>query len=189
MVFDFVEPLCFAVHEAARTRWRELPVAWRWRPFEALPATREPGEPRPPERRALGAVAEAAFRELKLPFKPSKLLPNERLALRAHLWCADQGGPEVAGEFRDGVFRRLYERGLENHLHNPEVLAGLVERAGLDPMAFLADMRHGAMDAELVQARAKAWEAGVRAVPALVVGRSALTGEVPLAAWDAALGA
>lgn len=182
--YDFACPYCFVAHERVRRLWNELPLRFEWVPWEIYPETPVPGVPRAPEWQVLGPGLEALFAEQNLPFRPSELLPNTNLALRAALWCEARG---LGEDFRDGVYRRLYERGLDNHLYDPEVLAALVERVGLDPIGFLEDMRAGAFAKELRDHDALAEELGVRWVPTFVVGKSSIVGDVPWQVLDAAL--
>lgn len=183
--YDFVCPYAFVAHERVRNLWRSLPLEWEWVPWEIYPETPQPGVPRAPEWQALDPVAQRLFAEQNLPFKASKRLPNTSLPLRAALWCEAQGGFQGGEDFRDRVHRRLYERGLD--IDHPDVLAGLVESIGLDPIGFLEDMRAGAYAKELRDNDARAEALGVRWVPTFVVGKSFVVGDVPWQVLDAAL--
>lgn len=180
--YDFVCPYAFVAHERVRNLWRGLPLEWEWVPWEIYPETPQPGAPRSPEWQVLDPVCERLFAEQNLPFKASKLLPNTNLPLRAALWCEARGGGE---DFRDRVFRRLYERGLD--INHPDVLAGLVESIGLDPIQFLDDIKGGAFAKELRNNDAQAEAMGVRWVPTYVVGKSCIVGDVAWQVLDEAL--
>lgn len=180
--YDFVCPHCYVAHARVLRLWKELPLRFEWVPWEIYPETPRPGTPRAPEWRVLSPELEAMFREENLGFKPSPLLPNTGLALRAALWAEARGAGE---EVRDAVFRRLYERGLD--IGEAEGLAGAVEGAGLDPIAFLEDMKAGAYEAELKGNDQLAEELGVRWVPTFVVGKSNLVGDLPWGLLDDAL--
>ncbi|HEV8359760.1 MAG TPA: DsbA family protein [Candidatus Thermoplasmatota archaeon] len=168
--YDFAVPLCFVAHERAR-RWAALPAEVAWLPWETAPGTPADGRPRRPGEDALPQDVAAAFARERLAFKASPLVPNARVALRGAIWVEGHatGERDVAADFRDGVFRRLYERGLDSHLGNAEVLAGLVERAGLDPIVFLDDMKAGAGEAELRAHGERAKALGLRQAPTVVV--------------------
>jgi predicted DsbA family dithiol-disulfide isomerase len=182
---DFLSPWSFVAHERARKRWRDLGLRFAWLPWDAV--AEADGRARPAAWQELGPEARAAFEGEALPFKPSKRLPAQAIALRGALWCQAKGGEAAAGNLRDGVFHRLYERGLDSHLDDAEVLAGMVERSGLDPIAFLDEMRAGAFAKELREHGARAEAAGARTVPSFVLGRDVLAGDQPLEALDAAL--
>ncbi|MCA1813099.1 MAG: DsbA family protein [Halobacteriales archaeon] len=163
--FDLSSPACFAAHERARKRWRGFGEL-RWLPFELEPELAEPGRLRRPDETVLPPALQPVFTEHFLPFRPSEVVPATRNALRAHLWVEDQGDARQLEDFRDGAFRRYFERGLGTHLHLPDVLASIVERVGLDPIAFLDAMRDGAGAERLAQLREVALVRGVRRVPA-----------------------
>jgi len=174
--FDLSSPGCFAAHERARKRWKGF-ADLRWVPFEQEPELREPGRIRTLGESALPLALQPVFAEHFLPFKPSQVVPATRMALRAHLWVEQEGDARQLEDFRDGAVRRMFERGLENHLYLPDVLAGIVERVGLDPIVFLDAMRDGACEDELAEERAKALDRGVRRVPALALGAELWQGE------------
>lgn len=160
--FDFGAPLCFAAHERARR------LAWdvAWVPWETHPEIPSPGRPRRADEATLPEEVERTLASEALPFKPSRLVPNTRVALRASLWADANDGGE---DFRDGVFRRLYGRGLESHCSSVDILAGLIERAGMDPIAFLDDMKAGYGERELTANGARARSAGFTSSPTFVL--------------------
>lgn len=181
VVYDFVSPLTFVAHERVRRLWRSLPLEWAWVPWETAPHT----PPRAPGPQRLDRATERLFAEQNLPFKAAKVRPNTNLALRAALWCEAQGGQQGGEDFRDRTLRRLYERGLD--IDHADVLAGLVESIGLDPIAFLDDMKAGAYEGELRANEALAKELGVRTVPTFVMGTRCVAGDVDWPVLDDAL--
>lgn len=185
VLHDFLSPWSFVAHERARRRWGDLGLRFVWVPWDAVPEA--DGEPRPPAWQQLGPAVRAAFEAEAMPFKPSRRLPSQSVALRGALWCAAAGGEEAAANLRDGVFHRVYERGLDTHLDDAEVLAGMVERSGLDPIAFLDDLRAGAFAKELRENGERAAALGARTVPSLVLGADVLEGDQPLETVEAAL--
>jgi len=180
--YDFVCPYAFVAHARVRNLWKELPLRFEWVPWEIYPETPREGVPRSAEWQVLEPLAKALFEEQNLAFQPTPLLPNTNLALRAALWAERAGGGE---DFRDSVFRRYYEQGRD--ITHPDVLAGLIERVGLDPIAFLDDIKGGGMHEELRESDLRAEEAGVRWAPAFVVGKSCIVGDVPWTVLDEAL--
>jgi predicted DsbA family dithiol-disulfide isomerase len=169
--FDVLAPLSFWAHEAARTRWHGL-ADFTWVPWEA------PSAP-------LDALAERRFAEENLPFREPRKPSGQRPALRAILWCQTQD-VEAAGDFRDRVLRRRHERGLE--VDHVDVLAGLAESAGYDPIAFLDDLKAGAFEAEVRANDAQAKALGVREAPTFVVGPHTFTASEPEALDEALRG-
>jgi predicted DsbA family dithiol-disulfide isomerase len=181
--YDFAEPACFAAHERARSRWALRGLRFAWVPWEAE-VVDPPGRARAPEERRLSSGLQACFEEEGLPFRASALRPSTGIALRAATWCEERG---VGEDFRDGVFRRLYGRGLDTHCYMPDVLAGIVERCGLDPIAFLDDLKEGACAAELHATGERARALGLQATPSFVAGGRILAWVPDFARMDAAL--
>lgn len=173
--YDFAAPLSFVAHERVRRRWGDLPVRFAWVPWDSGLAR---------DGRTLSPVEQRAFAEENLPFRPAKKPPVATLAHRAALWCGarDEGS---AGDFRDRVFLRLYEHGRD--IDHPDVLAGLVESTGLDPIVFLEDMKSGAMAREVATHTAEARRMGLQVAPTFVVDGELVPGDHPAAVLDEAL--
>jgi predicted DsbA family dithiol-disulfide isomerase len=181
--FDFSAAACFVAHARA-ARWPALGVEARWVPWETQPTLGPQGRARCPEEQALPPELDRAFAAEGLPFKPSASVPNTRVALRAALWVAREGDDGQSADFRDGVFRRLYGRGLDSHCWNADILAGLVERAGMDPIVFLDDMKAGFGAGELAACTARAGSLGLTEAPAMLDAGEVVQGA---AAIEAAL--
>lgn len=173
--YDFAAPLSFVAHERVRRRWRDLPLRFTWVPWASGLAR---------DGRSLTPAEQRAFAEENLPFKPAKKAPEATLAHRAALWCEARDAG-AAADFRDRVFLRLYEHGRD--IDHPDVLAGLVESSGLDPIAFLEDMKAGAMAKELDERTAQARQMGLRLAPTFVIGDERIAGDQPWADLDEAL--
>lgn len=87
---------------------------------------------------------------------------------------------------RQGAYAAFHARLMRSRaLPEPPYLRALAEGAGLDPARLVADMEADIVDARLRTARGLASRFGFYATPALVVGRTAVLGNVRPARLDA----
>ena len=98
-----------------------------------------------------------------------------RLAARAAMAADRQGGYAA---FHARLMRAQFQP-------NPAYLADLSASAGLDPDRLLADMADPAIDTQLALSAGVAARFGFHGTPALVIGRTAVLGAIPVPRLDA----
>jgi len=144
-----------------------LPVVPDWVPVDA---SRLPQPPREPDRAALAARArERGMQELRW---PARWPPRSRAALVAATY-AKQTGRAVA--FSLAAFRQAFAAGRDLDELDTVLLAGAA--CELHPNALLKALERDALAAALDAATAAAVAAGVRRVPAVLVGGEVFDGE------------
>lgn len=122
--------------------------------------------------RALGRFAELAAAE-GLPWRTPTRVPNTRALLGIDEWLR-RHAPEVHPRFHDAVFAALWVDDLD--LSEPDVVAGLVERAGAPVDDALAGGRSPEAATWLETHRRTATERGVGGTPAFVIGELVIPG-------------
>jgi 2-hydroxychromene-2-carboxylate isomerase len=109
--------------------------------------------------------------------------PGDGLAaMRCATWAAMEGS---AAAFSLAVFRAQFGDGAD--IADPAVLAQAAAAADLDPEAMAAAVQSPEIKLALRTATDAAWDAGVRGIPSLAVGRSVLYGDDQLELGAAAL--
>lgn len=165
---DYVCPFCYLelpvlerVEEAIGGR-----VEVSWRAFELRP---EPVPTLDPDSGYLDDVWERAVRpmaeERGVDLRRPPVQPRSRRALETAVFARERG---AFGPVHRGLFRAFFREGRD--LSEPDVLADVVERAGLDADELaeaLAEDRH---TEEVLRDQVEARELGVDGVPALFVG-------------------
>ena len=101
--------------------------------------------------------------ELGLPFAAPRLLSNSRLAVEAAEFARDAGRH---GEFHRAVLS-AYFAGSQD-IGDIEILAGLAEQVGLDPLLLRAELAAGTYAGRRGGAREEASCLGVTAVPTYI---------------------
>jgi len=112
--------------------------------------------------------------ELGLPLSDRTHTYNSRRAQELGKWAGEQGRGDA---FRDAVYRAYFVEG--KNIARVEVLSGIAEGIGLDPVEAEQALREeryaAAVDADWHHAR----ELGVSAVPTVVYGNKGLVGFRP----------
>jgi 2-hydroxychromene-2-carboxylate isomerase len=185
LYFDLGSPYAYLVLERAEVVLGRAPALepvllgaifrWRGRGSWAHTDQRAPG---------ITEVERRARRYGLPPLVWPELWPTDGLAaMRAATWAAQQGR---AGPFARAVFRRQFAQGAD--IADPGVLTECAADAGLDGAAMQAATRDSEVKDQLRLATERAWEAGVRGVPSLLVGGEMFYGDDQLEPAAARLG-
>ncbi|MDX6699322.1 MAG: hypothetical protein QOE65_2719 [Solirubrobacteraceae bacterium] len=93
-------------------------------------------------------------------------------AMRAATWAKERGAVDA---FTHAAYRRAFVRGQD--VSDVDTLAAAAQDAGLDADAMREAIGTDAIKRRLRQATEAAWDAGVRGVPTLAVGRRLFYGD------------
>jgi 2-hydroxychromene-2-carboxylate isomerase len=178
--YDLGDPASYLAAERVNA---VLPVVPEWVPLDAR---RLPGTPRddgaPPAREQLEALArERGLQPLRW---PATWPPEPRAALLAATY-AKQTGRAVA--FSLAAFRQAFAAGRD--LGDPDTVLLAGAACELHPNALLKALDRAAIGAALDAATALAAAAGVRGVPAVLVGAEVFHGDAGIERAAAALAA
>jgi predicted DsbA family dithiol-disulfide isomerase len=114
--------------------------------------------------------------ELGLPFEAPRLLSNSRLAVEAAEFARDAG---KHGEFHRAVLVAYFAQSKD--IGDVEVLAGLAEQVGLDPVRLRGELSSGAYAGIRAAAGAEATQLAVTGVPTYIfAGGARVVGAQPL---------
>jgi predicted DsbA family dithiol-disulfide isomerase len=178
---DFVCPFCFIAEQSSVPRLlADFDLELDWHGFELHPSTPPGGVPLS---RLFPNVPLAAMHERTKRFaasfavtglNPPDWLYNSRKALAIAEHARDRGKLEP---FRQIAMRAHWLEG--RSLEQPEELALMAERAGLDPRVALAAATDESLLARVDARQAEARRHGVRGIPTFVFGDVAVVGCQP----------
>lgn len=170
--FDYACPWAYLGSCRVESYFRDLGVQIDFRPVRLADLTESQGKKGlpPGERKRrwyvsdLLAWAEMVGAELA-PIDPDRPRPDTRLLLQAALVARDRG---VFRDFHYPAYQARWAEALP--VDDPEVVRGLLRRAGLDADAALEEARSEALACRLDSDTRAAIERGVFGVPTLFVG-------------------
>jgi predicted DsbA family dithiol-disulfide isomerase len=169
---DYIWPYCYIGTGIVDKLKEEFPLEDTWISYEIHPET-------PPQ----GILLERLFgpgivrsqegqrqrcTELGLPFEAPRLLSNSRLAVEAAEFARDAG---KHAEFHRAVLAAYFAR--SEDVGDVEVLAGLAEQVGLDPVRLRGELSSGAHAGRREAAGAEAARAAVTGVPTYIFAAGA----------------
>ncbi len=178
--FDYVCPYAYIGKHRADALERAYDVEINYLPWEIHPSALPQGQVidyEPPEanREYLQRLADEVDIELQGPDRSV----NSNLALRGSLYAKDQDA-EAFETYHSEAFEAIWSRG--ENLGDRDVLAGVVEEAGLDVERFFEQIQHHTYQWRLdVIDKAAQNEAGVQRVPTFVFGDQRIVGNDPFA--------
>ena len=159
---DYLCPWCYVGLDRTR-QLEDLGVTVTVMPYELHPEVPSEGwTAREGRGRRLYERIAAECEEAGLPFTRPPRIPNTRRALATSEWVR-QHAPDVHKTLHRSMFDALFVEGAA--LDDPDVLDGLVLRAGADAAACRAAVDAGEMDAALDASREAAIDAGVTGTP------------------------
>ncbi|MDD6034067.1 MAG: DsbA family protein [Oscillospiraceae bacterium] len=147
-VSDYVCPYCLVAKEALKQALAEtgMEAEITWQPYELTPESRERVDTWHDEkRRANYQILVEPCARLGLDMKlPPHVIPRPytRLAFEGWFYACEKGRGE---EYNDLVYRAYFVE--EQDIGEPEVLAGLARRVGLDADDFAAALQNGSYTA------------------------------------------
>lgn len=152
-------------------------VDWIWVPWEMYPSIGDQGDPiegvdeprQHPVRGLVGRLADEVDETLYWP--PSA--PNTEDALRGAL-VARELGPEPFAAYHEAAFEAIWHDGL--NVADPDVLAAVVDQAGLDPDAVLGEIHADRIDAALDAAQDAVERLRLTRRPTFVFGDQRIVG-------------
>lgn len=143
-ISDYVCPYCLVAKEALKQALAETGVDAEitWQPYELTPEPKEQVDTYHDEtRKAHYQILVEPARQLGLDMKlPPKVVPRpySRLAFEGWYYACEKGRGEI---YNDLVYRAYFIE--EQDIGALPVLAGLAQRAGLDPADFTAALEQG----------------------------------------------
>ena len=147
-VSDYVCPYCLVAKEALKQALAEtgMEAEITWQPYELTPESRERVDTWHDEkRRANHQILVEPCARLGLDMKlPPHVIPRPytRLAFEGWFYACEKGRGE---EYNDLVYRAYFVE--EQDIGEPEVLAGLARRVGLDADDFAVALQNGSYSA------------------------------------------
>ncbi len=121
----------------------------------------------------LGRAAAQLGLSFRLPDRP----PATRRALQGGEFARDCG-PAEFDRFHRAVFRAVFSDGAD--VGDPQVLAQVADRAGIDSAALEAALEDGRYDSALEEVEAEAARYGITSTPTVLIGRYQIVGAAPL---------
>jgi predicted DsbA family dithiol-disulfide isomerase len=162
---DYACPFAYVGHRrVARLRAQGRLDAVDWRPFELHPEIPVQGVPRPRGGGGAGTLR-ALLEEDGLSIRPSPVAWNSRLALLAAEHARDLAVHEAV---HDRLFAAAWEEGQD--LGRPEILARVLDAAGVDGHAVVDAARSWALVDRLTETLEDAWSRGITGTPSYVTG-------------------
>jgi predicted DsbA family dithiol-disulfide isomerase len=148
---------------------KEYPIADTWLSYELHPET-------PPK----GILLSERFkgydlssfheqlrergREVGVVFGDRTLLSNSQLALRASEFARDQGKYD---DFHENMFQAYFTEGRD--IGNPDVIAAVAEKSGLDKKQMLMAIADGRYKSRLDEARREGQLLGLTGIPLFII--------------------
>ncbi|MDF3834688.1 DsbA family oxidoreductase [Cupriavidus basilensis] len=203
ITYDFICPWCWIGHRnlkaAIANMAPEAAPAISFLPYELNPGMPVEGADRKAYRtakfgswarsQAMDAEVAMVGRRAGLDFHYERIsvTPNTRLAHRLMAFAQQTGDAAKADALFEAVFAAYFARG--EHIGLIDVLVQLAVSAGFDAQAVRAYLSGTDGEAEVAAAEALAQREGVRSVPAIRIGRTAIGGAQPPSFLEQALGA
>lgn len=98
---------------------------------------------------------------------PPQMMWNTRLAHRLLTWTLHDHGPALQMPLKRALFDAHFQQ--RRNISDPEVLANISEKVGLNRIAALSAMIDPQIDAMVTAGQRQAWEMNVSGVPAMVI--------------------
>ncbi|MEE9910852.1 MAG: DsbA family protein [Deltaproteobacteria bacterium] len=118
-------------------------------------------------------------KELDIVFNTHELLSNSRLALLASEYARDAGAYEA---FHENMFHAYFTEGLD--IGNPDVIAAVAAKSGLDAKGMLAAASDGRYESRLDDARREGESLGLTGIPLFIVkNQYKIVGAQPLSVF------
>lgn len=173
--YDYVCPYAYIGKHRADELERAYDVEIEYLPWEIHPSAHPEGQVYdydPPE--ANVEYLEALADEVDIELEGPETSVNSNLALRGALYAKDEG-QDAFRAYNDAAFEAIWSRG--ENLGDRDVLASVVDEAGLDPDAFFDAIEHHAYQYRLDRIDAYAEdEVGIQRVPTFVFGDQRIVG-------------
>ena len=185
---DFVCPFCNVARERAEFLRREAGARVEWLPFDLHPEYPPEGIPRAELARRYGDHFSDSVRRMNeeagLVYNPHpERVPNTRRALELGEWARARGSYD---DLHERIMDAYWSEGRD--ITGWDVLAPIVDEAGLDADEARAEVDAGAFRAPVDASTRVAQEHGIAAVPAFVLdGRLLVSGAQPHDVFRAAL--
>lgn len=175
--FDYGCAYSCVGHRRAQLLDDRLDLSWVWVPWEMYPSIPEEGEPiegveepgEHPVEELVGELADEVGESLYWPPRA----PNTERALRGAIVLRREA-PEAFPAYHEAVFRAVWKQG--RNVGDPEVLADIVEDAGLDGDRFRKALEDPAIDEALQAAEDAVDRLGLTRRPTFVFGDQRIVG-------------